>query len=157
MKLPAFYLLDAISKNVYDPYASKFSTFVVPLFMESYGMVDPPTRSKMEEMLVTWRNGSPNGRELFGVAAQVALERRLWGNDTATSVEVVSLPLMSHSLSRADVSYQPTRRNQAPPPITKSQVLAELEVTLAQKDRACQVNPYDTNAQNQVAVLHQVC
>lgn len=93
MKLPAFYLLDAISKNVYDTYAAKFSTFVVPLFLETYGMVDAPTRAKMEEMLVTWRNGSPTGRELFGVAAQVALERRLWGNDTASSVEVVcSLP-----------------------------------------------------------------
>ena len=89
MKLPAFYLLDAISKNVFDPYAGKFSTFVSQLFMETYNTVDPPTRSKMEEMLVTWRNGSPNGRELFGVAVQVALERQLWGNDTSSSVQAV--------------------------------------------------------------------
>lgn len=53
-------------------------------------------------------------------------------------------------------SLQPLRRHQGPPPITKSQVLAELEVTLAQKDRAYQLNPYDATAQNQVAVLHQV-
>ena len=91
MKLPAFYVLDAISKNVYDPYASKFSAFVIPLFLESYRQVDPSTKSKMDEMLVTWRTGGPNGKELFGVATQVSLERGVWGNDTTSAVgELVS-------------------------------------------------------------------
>lgn len=89
MKLPAFYVLDAISKNVYDPYGAKFSAFVVPLFLETYGQVDPSTRSKMEEMLVTWRTGAPSGKELFGVAAQVALERQIWGSDTSSVAESV--------------------------------------------------------------------
>ena len=90
MKLPAFYVLDAISKNVYDPYASRFATLVVPLFIDTYRQVDPSTRSKMEEMLVTWRTGSPNGKELFGVASQVTLERSIWGNDTTSAAETVS-------------------------------------------------------------------
>ena len=51
MKLPAFYVLDAISKNVFDPYAAKFSAFVVALFLDTYSQVDQTTRSKMEEML----------------------------------------------------------------------------------------------------------
>ncbi|KAL5487838.1 PCF11 [Sanghuangporus weigelae] len=137
MKLPAFYVLDAISKNVYDPYAAKFSVFVVPLFLEAYGQVDPQTRSKMEEMLVTWRTGAPSGKELFGVAAQVSLERQIWGNDSSVVAE-------SSSRRPAQVS------------ITKSQVLAELDVTLALKEQALLVNPYDALATNQANVLRQL-
>ena len=37
LKVLAFYLLDAISKNVYELYAHRFSTFVVPRYRESYG------------------------------------------------------------------------------------------------------------------------
>ncbi|KAI5125017.1 hypothetical protein M0805_007441 [Coniferiporia weirii] len=138
MKLPAFYVLDAISKNVYDPYASKFSAFVASLFLETYGQVDPSTRSKMEEMLVTWRTGAPSGKELFGVAAQVSLERQIWGNDPSSNPETSS------------------RRQGHAAPLTKSQVLAELDVTLALKEQASHVNPYDATSQNQVNVLHQL-
>src|ERR1700742_2316128 len=84
MKLPAFYLLDAISKNVYEPYARHFAIFVTPLFLETYGVVDDSTRSKMEEMLMTWRTGSPHGKELFGVAPQVQIERGIWGQGSAS-------------------------------------------------------------------------
>lgn len=87
MKLPGFYLLDAISKNVYEPYARHFATFVIPLFLETYGQVDEATRSKMEEMLLTWRSGSPHGKELFGVPPQVAIERGVWG-DGASGLNV---------------------------------------------------------------------
>jgi pre-mRNA cleavage complex 2 protein Pcf11 len=79
MKLPAFYLIDAISKNVYNPYARFFASVVAPLFLETYGQVDQQTRNKMEEMLLTWRTGAPGGRELFGVGPQVAIERGIWG------------------------------------------------------------------------------
>lgn len=83
MKLPAFYLLDAISKNVYEPYARYFTPFVIPLFLETYRQVDQTTRSKMEEMLLTWRTGGPGGKELFGIGAQVAIERGIWGGGSA--------------------------------------------------------------------------
>jgi hypothetical protein len=90
MKLPAFYLLDAISKNVYELYARRFSAFVVPLYLETYSQVDEGTRGKMEEMLLTWRTGSPTGKELFGVPQQIAIERGVWG-DGGTS-NAVGLP-----------------------------------------------------------------
>lgn len=93
MKLPAFYVLDAISKNVFEPYAAKFSTFVVPLFLDTFSQVDQPTRSKMEEMLVTWRTGAPSGKELFGVAIQVSLERQVWGSDSSSTIDNVCLQL----------------------------------------------------------------
>ncbi|KAI0054349.1 hypothetical protein BV25DRAFT_1922764 [Artomyces pyxidatus] len=49
----ASYLADAISKNVYDPFAHHFASIVSPLFLETYRQVDPVTRTKMEEMLLT--------------------------------------------------------------------------------------------------------
>jgi pre-mRNA cleavage complex 2 protein Pcf11 len=96
MKLPAFYLLDAISKNVYEPYACRFTSFVVPLYLETYSQVDEGTRGKMEEMLLTWRTGSPTGKELFGVPQQIAIERGVWG-DGGTS-NSVSLPFFFYAM-----------------------------------------------------------
>ncbi|KAF8195784.1 hypothetical protein K438DRAFT_1826513 [Mycena galopus ATCC 62051] len=136
MKLPAFYLLDAISKNVYDPYARNFSAFVVPLFLETYGQVDETTRSKMEEMLITWRTGSPTGTQLFGLPAQNAIERGVWG-DGATSASTNGF-------------YSGSGQ------ITKTQVLSELEFTLNQKERAVQANPYDATSQNHINILMQL-
>jgi Protein of unknown function, DUF618. len=95
MKLPAFYLLDAISKNVFEPYARHFSAFVIPLFLETYEQVDQNTRSKMEEMLLTWRTGSPTGKELFGVPPQVAIERGVWG-DGGSNHDVCTLNLKTY-------------------------------------------------------------
>ncbi|KAF7352696.1 CID domain-containing protein [Mycena venus] len=153
MKLPAFYLLDAISKNVYEPYARNFSAFVVPLFLETYGQVDEATRSKMEEMLITWRTGSPSNKELFGIPAQAAIERGVWG-DGATSSSVGRYPS-----SRLPAVNRPVQTNSfysGSGQITKTQVLSELEFTLNQKERAVQANPYDTTAQNHINVLMQL-
>ncbi|KAL0949436.1 hypothetical protein HGRIS_009494 [Hohenbuehelia grisea] len=136
MKLPSFYLLDAISKNVYEPYARLFAAFVIPLFLESYHLVDPQTRSKMEEMLLTWRTGSPTGKELFGVAPQASIERGIWGS--------------SGNSNASGGFHAPVGR------ITKAQVLSELEFTLGQKERALQTNPYDETARNHINILHQL-
>lgn len=95
IKLPAWYLLDAISKNVHEPYARHFASIVAPLFLDSYAVVDPNTRSKMEEMLLTWRNGHPSGqRELFGVGPQVAIERGIWsgGSSDVSAFSLVGYP-----------------------------------------------------------------
>ncbi|KAI0322485.1 hypothetical protein OF83DRAFT_734251 [Amylostereum chailletii] len=132
MKLPAFYLVDAISKNVYEPYARHFATVVATLFLDAYGQVDQATRSKMEEMLLTWRTGAPNGRELFGVGPQVAIERGIWGSgvtsETSTQTGFIS----------------------------KSQVLSELEFALGQKERNLQANAYDTTSQSHVSILQKL-
>ncbi|KAJ2930199.1 hypothetical protein H1R20_g6915, partial [Candolleomyces eurysporus] len=86
MKLPAFYLLDSVSKNVHDPYARKFAPVIVRLFLDTYGQVDPKTRQKMEEMLLTWRNGSPTRSEVFGAVNQLAIERGVWGEGGDLSI-----------------------------------------------------------------------
>ncbi|EJD53737.1 hypothetical protein AURDEDRAFT_110499 [Auricularia subglabra TFB-10046 SS5] len=132
LKLPAFYLLDSICKNIYEPYGSVFAPLVTDLFLDAYRSVDPSTQGKMEEMLVTWRTGAPNGRELFGVVPQVTLERSVWGGGPSASRQ----PTPSHP--------------------TKKQVLAELEVILAQKDRVLLYNPHDLTTAQQVDTLHQL-
>ncbi|GJJ07434.1 hypothetical protein Clacol_001636 [Clathrus columnatus] len=139
VKLPAWYLLDAISKNVPVPYAGLFAPLVADLFLESYYQVDPPTRGKMEEMLLTWRDGGQHNREVFGVVPQVALERAIWQSGGG------SVNIMSRS--------SPPKTNDM---ITKAQVLADLEVTLAQQQRKLHFNPYDTVPSQHVEVLKQL-
>jgi len=87
----------------------------------------------MEEMLLTWRTGAPNGRELFGVGPQLAIERGIWPSNPGQG--------LSHS-SNAFVS--------------KSQVLSELEFALRQKERILQNNPYDAVASNHIGILSQL-
>ena len=152
MKLFAFYLLDAISKNVYELYAHRFSSFVVPLYLESYSQVDESTRGKMEEMLLTWRTGSPTRKELFGVPQQIAIERGVWGDGGASNS--VSRPFF---VSPSSSSFPQSGFHSGTGQITKSQVLSELQFTLGQKERAVLANSYDTTSQNHIAVLHQVC
>lgn len=88
IKLPAWYLLDAISKNVPVPYAGLFAAVVADLFLDSYYQVDLITRSKMEEMLMTWRDGGQHGREVFGVVPQVAIERTIWQSSSTSRAPV---------------------------------------------------------------------
>jgi pre-mRNA cleavage complex 2 protein Pcf11 len=102
MKLPAFYLVDALSKNVFDPYAGLFASIVAPLFLETYQQVDQQTRGKMEEMLLTWRTGAPNGRELFGIGPQLAIERGIWPSNPGQGV---GIPLFLVTLSLTSCSH----------------------------------------------------
>ncbi|KIY62269.1 hypothetical protein CYLTODRAFT_361729 [Cylindrobasidium torrendii FP15055 ss-10] len=60
-KLPALCLLNVISKNIHDPHARLFASFIIPVFLESFGLLDPSTRNKMDELVlvVTWRRAPP--------------------------------------------------------------------------------------------------
>ncbi len=154
MKLPSFYLLDAISKNVYDPYARHFVPVVVRLFLDTYEVVDQSTRSKMEEMLLTWRTGAPNGRELFGVVPQLAIERHIWGGEsTQAAVRSRRRHTISAPLKCAQQSGGARSGNSG---ISQAQVLSELEFVLGQKERLLQTNPYEKLTQSHITVLQQV-
>jgi len=76
---------------------------------------------------VTWRTGGPGGVELFGQTVQLTIERAIWG-DTSSGL---SGP-------------------------TPNQVLIELDVILAQKTRAVDQNPADTESKSHIEVLQQV-
>ncbi|QRV87969.1 CID (CTD-interacting domain) domain protein [Ceratobasidium sp. AG-Ba] len=70
IKLPPFYLLDSIAKNIGHPYIPYFTHFIVRLFLDTYHLVDAPTRGKMEEMLVTWRTAHADGDSVAGPSKQ---------------------------------------------------------------------------------------
>ncbi|KAK0555609.1 mRNA 3' end processing factor [Tilletia horrida] len=79
MRLPALYLVDSISKNIGQPYTSHWSGIITRLYLETYRVVDAPTRKRLEELLATWRHGGQNGQPLFGESAQWTIERSLYG------------------------------------------------------------------------------
>jgi pre-mRNA cleavage complex 2 protein Pcf11 len=148
IKLPAFYLLDMISKNIYDPYARLFSGFITPLFLESYHQVDDATRKKMDELVITWRTGAPSGKELFGLHAQRSIEHGIWGNSASGS------SVRGRRSKRNDARRR--RISQFNGSISEGQVISELEFTLGQKERHLQSNPYDSTTRNQISILQQV-
>lgn len=70
----------------------------------------------MEEMLVTWRTGSPTGKEVFGVASQLMLERSIWGgvdastsgsNNVSTSGQFCTKPLIDSYVQVSPPSSSP--------------------------------------------------
>ncbi|GAB1519691.1 mRNA 3' end processing factor [Rhizoctonia solani] len=131
IKLPPFYLLDSIAKNIGQPYISYFTNFIVRLFLDTYHAVDAPTRGKMEEMLVTWRTAQ-YGRELFGQNVQLAIERGVWGSGAADT--------------RSGPGPSRTKPN-------INQVLLELDVTLSSKERMLAANPNDRETASHIDVL----
>ena len=146
IKLTAFYLLDAISKNLYEPYARHFGPIVVPLFLDTYSQVDESTKAKMIEMLATWRAGAPNGGELFGAVPQLAIEQEVFGTG-AFSVRSFGDRLAALLVT---LGIQDTTR------VSTAQVLGELQFAIGQAEREMQSNPYNNTARTQLPVLHQV-
>lgn len=136
-KLTALYLLDAIAKNVYNPYASVFTENVTRIFIDAYETVDSATKLKMEEMMWTWRNSSPTRRELFGLVVQRHVENFVSSKHTSSSAP----PLIQ----------QPPTSNR----ITKGQVLTELDVTIAQKQLSLSTRPDEMTA-SQISTLKQL-
>lgn len=80
IRLPALYTLDSISKNIGHPYTQLWAARIVPIFLESYRLVDQPTKLRMEELLATWKTAGAGGRALFGDSAQWGIERALFGS-----------------------------------------------------------------------------
>lgn len=88
-KLPALYVLDSIVKNVGTPYTLYFGRTLFKTFMESYAVVDPPVRRKMEEMLRTWKEpvpGSIDSRPVFSHELVRPIENAL------TKARALSMP-----------------------------------------------------------------
>lgn len=136
VNLPAFYLLDAVSKNVYEPYARHFATFVMPLFLETYEQVDQATRGKMEEMLLTWRTGAPNGKELFGIVPQVNIERGIWGGESSgPEVSRSTLFVVRFELTIICLAILPCS---VPGPITDIQVASAQRVGIHSRSEGAQ-------------------
>jgi pre-mRNA cleavage complex 2 protein Pcf11 len=79
-KLPAFYVLDSVVKNVGTPYTLFFGRNLYSTFMEAYVLVDNNIRRKMEEMLKTWKEpvpGSMDTRPVFPIEITRPIENAL--------------------------------------------------------------------------------
>lgn len=109
----------------------------------------------MDEMLLTWRSGAPNSRELFGVVPQMAIEQQIWGGEsTQTGVcHQLAVPPGVAGLI-ANLKQQSPRGGQ--PSVSTPQVLSELEFVLGQKQRTAQANPADAQSATHVNILLQV-
>lgn len=132
-KLPLLYLLDSISKNVGPPYTTHvFPRFITQTFLSAYGMVDTGTKTKMQEMLRTWRHGGVGGVELFGPDVREGIEASIFG--------------------------QQGFGNSTPDPIAleRQRVRDSLAEALQSKRAALARNPGDAEARVHVGVLEQV-
>ncbi|CAG8477860.1 19026_t:CDS:10, partial [Racocetra fulgida] len=75
-KLPVLYLLDSISKNVGGIYIQLFARNLCNTFMDTYDVVDQPTKQKLERVLATWKSG-PTGAPVYSTEVTGQIERAL--------------------------------------------------------------------------------
>ncbi|QSL67148.1 hypothetical protein MERGE_001537 [Pneumocystis wakefieldiae] len=69
-KLPALYLLDSICKNIGSPYTIYFGQNLSKIFINTYTLMEPHLRMKMEELLQTWKQPVPGTNSLAPVFSQ---------------------------------------------------------------------------------------
>ncbi|KAJ2247880.1 mRNA 3' end processing factor, partial [Coemansia sp. RSA 455] len=62
LKLPAFYLLDSIIKNVGGMYVDLLYGRLERIFVDVWKTVDAEVKGKMERTMRTWRDGFEGGR-----------------------------------------------------------------------------------------------
>lgn len=120
-KLPAFYVLDSIVKNVGTPYTLFFGRNLYSTFMESYALVDNNTRRKMEEMLKTWKEpvpGSIDTRPVFPIEVTRPIETALIKARTAalqSQQEYARSQPQTLGRARPPVMGDPYRSTPTPP------------------------------------------
>lgn len=79
-KLPAFYVLDSIVKNVGTPYTVYLGRDLYRTFMDAYTLVDGTTRKAMEGLMKTWKEpvpGSIDPRPVFPLETVRPIENAL--------------------------------------------------------------------------------
>ncbi|WFD33873.1 hypothetical protein MCUN1_000696 [Malassezia cuniculi] len=128
-RLPSLYLLDSICKNIGAPYTDLWASRIVPIFMESYRVVDQPTKVRMEELLATWRDAGRGGRPLFGDVAQRTIEQSLFGSQAKPLP--AAAPNKSQTLANIErllaLGAQDSVNNQSPEVADRLDALRELK------------------------------
>ena len=122
-KLPAFYVLDSVVKNVGTPYTLFFGRGLYSTFMEAYALVDTNVRRKMEEMLKTWKEpvpGSIDTRPVFPVDVTKPIESALFKAKTSAiqaqqEHERNQRQLFSRNRPSSAQPQQPYRNTPTPP------------------------------------------
>lgn len=141
IRLPALYTLDSISKNIGHPYTQLWSARIVPIFLESYRLVDQPTKQRMEELLATWKTAGPGSRPLFGDNAQWSIERALFGSQGMPQPSATPAPV-------ADPRANAAR--------SKSKAIENIDRLLAVDGQSLAANPSDQALHERVDSLAQL-
>ncbi|CED85259.1 mRNA cleavage and polyadenylation factor I/II complex, subunit Pcf11 [Phaffia rhodozyma] len=155
-KLPPFFLLDSVSKNFPTPYATLFLRYLSSLFASTYASVDGSTKSRMEEMLRTWRTGGPGGSAVFGIEVQEEIEMRIWGRDYVTRMHQQTTYQTQYSYPPQAPSAQMTPTYGSPPVLTRQALLATLQQVLTRRYRAAALSPMDENIRRHIDILKQL-
>ncbi|GAK67988.1 pre-mRNA cleavage factor cfi subunit [Moesziomyces antarcticus] len=145
VRLPALYTLDSISKNIGHPYTQLWAARIVPIFLESYRLVDQPTKMRMEELLATWKTAGPGARPLFGDNAQWSIERALFG----------SQGMPQHSAAHA-AHAAPVADPRASTAKSKAKAIENIDRLLAIDGQALAANPADQSLHERVDSLAQL-
>ncbi|SPO38650.1 related to PCF11 component of pre-mRNA 3`-end processing factor CF I [Pseudozyma flocculosa] len=134
IRLPSLYLLDSICKNIGQPYTSLWAERIVTIFLESYRLVDQPTKMRMEELLATWKDAAPGGRPLFGENTQWSIERPLFGS--------AGMPLPGHRPTPPPPQAQHhPHAHHAPPDHGKARAIESIDRLLAMGAQELRVDP----------------
>ena len=116
-KLPAFYVLDSIVKNVGTPFTLFFGRQLYSTFMAAYALVDQPVRRKMDEMLKTWKEpvpGSMDTRPVFPPEVTRPIENALIRAKTSYLQESRSQP-NAYQQPSGHMSQQPFNQHYQQP------------------------------------------
>ena len=141
IRLPALYTLDSISKNIGHPYTHLWSARIVPIFLESYRLVDQPTKMRMEELLGTWKTAGPGARPLFGENSQWSIERALFG---------------SQGMPQGNAAPAPVADPRANAARSKSRAIENIDKLLAVDGQSLAANPSDKSLHERVDSLAQL-
>ncbi len=143
IRLPALYTLDSISKNIGHPYTQLWAARIVPIFLESYRLVDQPTKMRMEELLATWKTAGPGARPLFGDNAQWSIERALFGSQGMPQHNAAA-----HAAPVADPRASTAK--------SKAKAIEDIDRLLAIDGQALAANPADQSLHERVDSLAQL-
>lgn len=119
-KLPAFYVLDSVVKNVGTPYTLFFGRQLYSTFMEAYALVDNNVRRKMDEMLKTWKEpvpGSIDTRPVFPPEVTRPIENALIkARTSAVQAHQEHLRSQQQLMGRGRPAVPPTPYRDTPTP-----------------------------------------
>ncbi|WBW73691.1 mRNA cleavage and polyadenylation factor complex RNA-binding subunit Pcf11 [Schizosaccharomyces osmophilus] len=175
-KLPALYLLDSISKNIGYPYTLFFGRHLFTTFMNAYTVVEPSLRLKLDQLLGTWKQRSPNSSSpdsVFPPTVTGKIENALLKykssflrhqtpllsattNPTYPNTNVRNSYGSTYSGSTpADISGSgiPTPVNQV---LTLENLLADVARMIITEQARCMRNPFDSLAKKRVEILSQL-
>ncbi|KAN0061413.1 mRNA 3' end processing factor [Thecaphora frezii] len=145
IRLPSLYLLDSICKNVGQPYTALWAERIVTMFLETYRLVDQPTKMRMEELLATWKDAAPGGRPLFGEPTQWNIERALFGSR--------GMPPAGHKPTPPPPAHQPLHPT---PDHGKERAIESIDRLLAIDSQDLQHDPHNTSVRERMESLKQL-